>query len=85
MCVRDAKNELHIQSNRCGKWKRPLIRNPDYAPPKDGDPGGAAGEGVLGRVAGAAAVAARYSVCLLYWYKSTNTDLLALLVQKYKY
>jgi hypothetical protein len=83
--VRHPQNERNLESNRCGKWKRPLIRNPDYAPPKDGDPGGAAGEGVLGRVVGAAAVAARYSVYLLYWYKSTNTGILALLMQKYKY
>ena len=49
----------------CGKWTRPLVRNPKYVKASAGDPGGRLGQGVVGRPAAAAAVASRVA-----WSKS---------------
>ncbi len=49
------------RTGKCGKWSRPLIRNPDYVAPKPGDPG----DGVTSRVSAAGALAARVA-----WAKS---------------
>jgi hypothetical protein len=53
------------RTGKCGKWRRPLIRNPDYVAPKPGDPGGQRGSGVTSRVPAAGALAARVA-----WAKS---------------
>jgi hypothetical protein len=55
------------RTGKCGKWRRPLIRNPDYVAPKHGDPGGQSGSGVTSRVPAAGALAARVA-----WAKSAG-------------
>lgn len=52
-------------TGKCGKWSRPLIRNPDYVAPKPGDPGGQTGDGVTSLLSAAGALAARVA-----WAKS---------------